>query len=105
MVGSALQDRKLSARLGTPYQDYLDKTSAVPFAAIVRGRARFSVREQPWLSYAAGLGVAWLLREAHAHVFDYYGSYLVATTLGGAALATWSAERRARQLRPEVSRG
>ncbi len=105
VLGSALQDRKLAARLGAPYENYLAKTSAVPFAAIVRGRARFVLSDQPWLAYGVGLAIAWLLREAHAHVFDYYGLYLVAVTLGGAALATWSAERRTRRLPQELSRG
>ena len=105
VLGSALQDRKLAARMGTPYEDYCAKTSAVPLAAILRGRARVVARDQPWLAYGAGLLVAWLLREAHSHLFDFYGGYIVAVTLGGAALATRSAERQARATRPEMSLG
>lgn len=103
VLGSTLQDRKLSARLGAPYRDYLAQSSALPFAAIASGRARFIAAEQPWLAYATGLLLAWLLREAHAHLFDFYGLYIVGVTLAGAAFATWSAERQAH--RPEPSLG
>ena len=46
--GSYHQDRKLLARIGRPYADYLAATSAVPFAAIVAGRQRF-----PWTDLRA----------------------------------------------------
>ena len=97
VVGSALQDRKLRARLGEPYAAYMASTSAFPFAAIVRGRARFRFREQPWIGYALGFGLALGLRPLHAHLFDYYGLYLVAATVTGGALASWAAERQAKK--------
>lgn len=101
LVGSALQDRKLLARLGEPYRRYLDQTSALPFAAILAGRQRLVLGELPWSALAVGAGLAWLLREQHGHVFDHYGLWIVLSVLGGAAVATLGAERRERRLRAQ----
>ena len=98
LVGAALQDQKLRARLGEPYSRYLQATSAVPFAAILAGRQRLVLRELSWGAIAVGVAVAWLLREVHAHVFDFYGLWIVVVTLAGAGFATWRAERRAQQV-------
>ena len=101
VLGSALQDRKLLGRLGEPYRRYLDGTSALPFAAILARRQSLVLQELPWTALGAGLGVAWLLREVHGHIFDYYGLWIVLAVLGGAGIATWGAERRQRQLRAQ----
>lgn len=101
VLGSALQDRKLLGRLGEPYRRYLAGTSALPFAAILARRQRLVLGELPWTAIAVGLGVAWLLREVHAHIFDHHGLWIVLAVLGGAGIATWGAERRQRQLRAE----
>jgi len=85
VVGAAHQDRKLARRLGRPYRDYLARTSAVPFAAILSGRQRLAAGEQPWLAYSVGLLMTVLLRHVHAHLFDHGGLWIVASVLGGAA--------------------
>lgn len=54
VIGSAHQARKLRRRHGPGYQAFLDTTSAVPFAAILRGRQRLVAGELPWLLLAVG---------------------------------------------------
>jgi uncharacterized membrane protein len=85
VVGAAHQDRKLAHRLGPPYCDYLARTSAVPFAAILLGRQRLSAFEQPWIAYAVGALFALGLRQLHAHLFDHGGLWIVGSVLGGTA--------------------
>ena len=85
VVGAAHQDRKLAARRGQPYRDYLAQTSALPFAAILFGRQRFSAFEQPWIAYSAGALLAPGLHQVHAHLFDHGGLWIVASVLGGTA--------------------
>jgi uncharacterized membrane protein len=85
VVGAAHQDRKLALRLGRPYRGYVARTSAVPFAAILSGRQRLAVREQPWIAYAAGAFLGIALRLAHAHLFDHGGLWIVAAVLGSTA--------------------
>jgi len=98
-LGAWAQDRKLLARLGAPYRGYVEQTSAVPFAAVALGRQPFAAREQPWVAYSIGLLLALLLREAHAHLFDYYGAWIIGSVVVGGAVATWSAERAQRRER------
>ena len=91
-----MQDRKLAARYGLPYREYLAATSAIPLAAILRGRQRLALSEQPWMAYAVGVALAFALSQVHEHIFDFRGLWIVAATLGGAAFATLSATRVAR---------
>lgn len=97
VLGAAHQDRKLSARLGAPYQAFLARTSSVPFAAILGGRQRFAAEDQPWIAYAVGALVALGLRPLHAHLFDYGGLWIVAAVVAIAALAGSDALRVGRR--------
>lgn len=101
VLGAAHQDRKLAARLGAPYRAYLERTSAVPFAAILSGRQRFAANDQPWIAYAVGALVALALRQAHAHLFDHGGLWIVAGVVFGAALASRGALRVGRNRRAQ----
>src|SRR6185295_18974868 len=48
LLGLALQDRKLAALRGEPYERYLATSSTLPFAAIAAGRQRLVLSELPY---------------------------------------------------------
>jgi uncharacterized membrane protein len=108
IVGAWHQDRKLLARRGAAYRSYLDHTSHVPFAAILAGRQQLVWRELPVASPLVGLGLAFALRAVHADIFAHGGAWVIAATLGGAAVftvAAWLRTRRSaavRDVRPGV---
>jgi uncharacterized membrane protein len=109
-LGPWHQDRKLRALHGEPYVDYLRVTSAVPFAAVARGRQTIVWREMPLGHVAIGLGLAWLLRVSHAAIVGHGGAFLIAVVVGGAAVATVrslhaASRRRERQARIGDDRG
>jgi uncharacterized membrane protein len=95
--GAYHQDRKLLARIGRPYAGYVAATSAIPFAAIVAGRQRFPWADLPVAALAVGLVVAVILRTVHESIFAYGGAFVIAGTIGGAALFTWQSVRRAQR--------
>ena len=87
-LGSRHQDRKLLRRYGESYADYLAQSSTLPFAAILAGRQQLVWSELPWLAMAFGLVATYALREVHGQIFSAGGAWIIAFTLGGAALAT-----------------
>ena len=97
IVGAWHQDRKLRRKLGAPYETYLGETSGIPFAAILSGRQRFVVAEQPWLAYGIGVALAIGLRQVHDELFVVGGLFIVIAVSGGGAWAAWSAERGAKE--------
>jgi uncharacterized membrane protein len=99
IAGAWHQDRKLVARRGRSYEEYLAQTSAIPFGAIVGGRQRLVPRELPWTALAVTLVVALWLRVVHGAIFAHGGGWVIGVTLGGAAVAalgSWRVARRAR---------
>jgi uncharacterized membrane protein len=74
LVGAAHQSRRLMGRHGEAYEEYLKKTSAIPFVAILQRRQRIVWSELPWVHLAAGVGGAYGIRHAHASLFDYWGA-------------------------------
>lgn len=96
-IGGAMhQDRKLAARRGRPYAEYVRATSLVPFAAVLAGRQRVVWRELPPAAVPIGLGVAYLLRGVHGAIFSDGGVWVIAAVGGGAALLglqAWVAPR------------
>ncbi len=103
-VGSAHQDTKLLAREPDTHASFMEKSSLVPFAAILSGRNRLVLSELRPVSFALGLLAAWGLHLAHPAIFDHGGVYVIATVLGGAALATRQDYRHARRRRERESR-
>jgi uncharacterized membrane protein len=91
--GSYHQDRKLLARLGRPYADYVAATSAVPFAAILAGRQRFPWTDLPLGALAVSLVVTVALRTVHDSIFAYGGAFVIIGTVGGAAVFAWQSVR------------
>jgi uncharacterized membrane protein len=96
-VGAWHQDRKLARLRGKAFADYVQVTSAVPFAAVAAGRQVFAWRELPFTGLVAGLAVAIWLGRVHDAIFADHGAWVVAVTVGGAlviAVLTWVRERR-----------
>jgi len=98
VIGAWHQDRKLLARRGAPYAEYLAATSAVPFAAMVSGRQRFVWRELPVAALAIGCGLAIMLRwRWHDAVLADGGAWIIGTFVVGALIAGSNAWRRSRR--------
>lgn len=97
-VGAWHQDRKLLARRGAPYAEYLASTSAVPFAAVLSGRQRLTRRDLPIGTLALGLGLALALRQWHDRLFANRGAWIVGVFLVGGLVAGLNAWRRSRRL-------
>ncbi len=98
VVGAWHQDRKLLARRGRPYADYLAASSAIPFAAIVSGRQHLVLGELRPGTVAAGAGTALLLRLAHDGILARHGLWFLAAVFAGAALSTVRSWRRTRRV-------
>jgi uncharacterized membrane protein len=96
IVGARHQDRKLAARRGAAYTDYLAQTSFWPLAAQLGGRPLVA-SELPWIALAGSLLVALWLRQVHASLFGYGGAWVILVLLVGAAVAALGAWRRARR--------
>jgi uncharacterized membrane protein len=87
LAGAWHQDRKLLARRGQPFADYLAATSMLPFGAIVARRQELTTRgEMPWGALLGGAALAAGLRLLHGSIFAYGGALVVAATVGGAAI-------------------
>jgi uncharacterized membrane protein len=96
--GARHQDAKYRRARGRSYEEYLAVTSTVPFAAIVSGRQRLVARELPLGAFAVGLGLAVLLRLAHASLFAHDGLWIVVAMVGGGALASAQSFLRSRRV-------
>jgi uncharacterized membrane protein len=69
LTGMALIDRRKQAALGETWQRFAAVTSNLPFAAIARGRNRFSGGEIGWVAPALALGGYALLLWLHPLLF------------------------------------
>jgi uncharacterized membrane protein len=59
LAGSIGQDRKKRAAIGEPWRDWESRTSFVPFAALLSGRASWRVAAPGWMPSLVGLAL-WL---------------------------------------------
>jgi uncharacterized membrane protein len=66
LVGSAGQDRKKRAALGESWRQWEARTSAVPFGALVAGRARWADLRQGWIAALGGLALWLAITSFHA---------------------------------------
>lgn len=94
-VGARFQDRKLLTRAGAAYQEYLDETSMIPFAAVASGRQTVVWRELPITAFVTGLLIAGALRAVHDQIFAYGGVYVIAGVIGGAGVLGFLSSRHA----------
>ena len=96
-AGAVHQDRKLLARRGGAYAEYMARTSAVPFAAVLGGRQRVAWSELSVGTLASGLALSLALRHWHAALLAGDGVWFVAVFLAGALFAGLNAWRRSRR--------
>lgn len=99
ILGARHQDRKLEARFGHSYTDYLATTSFVPFVAVYSKRQYIVWREIPWLGLATGFAIAFALRSVHGSILNNGGAWFIAATVAGAGaeiLQYFVRRRRAR---------
>jgi len=68
IVGMNQIDRRKAREKGEAWQAYAQQTSAIPFAAIIRGRQRFVFSEIGWLPVIGGIGLYAILISAHPHI-------------------------------------
>jgi uncharacterized membrane protein len=94
ILGPLHQAKKLRARHGAAFDAYLSETSAVPFAAILRGRQQLVPGELPWKTLAVGAVVALGVHRAHASIMTYSGAPLIAAVVGGSLVIGAIAVRR-----------
>lgn len=65
-TGTASIDHKRRKRLGTAWVAFADRTSNIPFAAILQGRQSLRLREIGWRPLGASLALFTLVMIAHA---------------------------------------
>lgn len=68
IIGMHQIDRRKSREYGEEWTGFADKTSVIPFAAILGGRQRFVFAEIGWLPILGGVGLYVLLISAHPHI-------------------------------------
>lgn len=84
-LGPAHQSRKLR-RLRPGYDQFLARTSSVPFLAILQGRQQLVLAELPWATLAFGVMGALALRWFHGGILAWHGAPVIAVTVGSSVL-------------------
>lgn len=97
LIGAHHQDRKLLARRGGAYAEYLAVTSTVPFVAVLAGRQQLHWRELRPVPLLVGLGAALALRSAHDLLFAQSGVWIVVGVFALGTFASWQSQRFARR--------
>lgn len=71
--GSIGQDRKKLSAMGESWRGWQSRTSFVPFAALLRGKARWSSASPGWLALGGGFLLWALVTSFHAPLASPYG--------------------------------
>ena len=96
-IGSWHQDAKLRSQRGEASRLYLERTSTVPFVAIIAGRQRLVFAELPWLFFGLGVLASWGLYALHGAEFDYTPHVIIAVlVVAPIGLTGWSYTRNRR---------
>jgi uncharacterized membrane protein len=69
ILGGMHQDARKIRELGESYREFLAKTSFVPFAALVRGRTRWTSNDMPWAAIGAGAVLTIAIVALHPTIF------------------------------------
>jgi len=96
VLGTAHQASKLRARKGEPFARYLESTSAIPLAAIARGRQPLALGEQPWLFLGLGALVGFAVQAGHGGILAWHGAPFIGAVVGGSLVIGAISSRRQR---------
>jgi uncharacterized membrane protein len=88
IAGALAQDRKLAARHGAAYADYLATTSVVPFVAMLRRRQAFTRQDSVPRMVVLPAAIAGAFLLTHAAWSAYHGAVFAAFVLLGGVFAT-----------------
>ena len=69
ILGGMHQDQRKIRDLGDSYREFVAKTSFVPFAALISGRAQWSSSDMPWAAIGAGVVLTVALLALHPTIF------------------------------------
>jgi uncharacterized membrane protein len=69
ILGGMHQDQRKIRDLGDSYREFVAKTSFVPFAALISGRAQWSSGDMPWAAIGAGVVLTVALLALHPTIF------------------------------------
>lgn len=87
-VGIPAQDRKLAARHGAPYAEYMAATSVIPFAALLQGRQAFKRDDSVLRMVALPVAITGAFFLTHSAWSAHHGAIFAAFVLLGGAIAT-----------------
>ena len=69
IIGGMHQDPRKLRELGESYREFVAKTSFVPFAALISGRARWTGGDMPWAAIGAGVVLTVAIVVLHPMIF------------------------------------
>jgi uncharacterized membrane protein len=69
IIGGMHQDQRKLRELGERYREFVAKTSFVPFAALIGGRARWTGEDMPWAAIGTGVVLTVALVALHPTFF------------------------------------
>jgi uncharacterized membrane protein len=69
ILGGIHQDQRKIRELGDRYREFVAKTSFVPFAALISGRARWTSDDMPWAAIGAGVALTVAILALHPTIF------------------------------------
>src|SRR5258707_7944499 len=69
IIGGIHQDQRKIRELGENYREFVAKTSFMPFAALIRGRVRWTSDDMPWGAIGAGAVLTIAIIALHPMIF------------------------------------
>jgi len=69
IIGGMHQDQRKIRDLGDSYREFVAKTSFMPFAALLSGRARWTRDDMPWAAIGAGAMLTAAIVALHPTIF------------------------------------
>ena len=101
ILGPVHQAKKLRAKHGRAYDEYLASTSAIPFLAILQGRQQLALGEQPWALLILGALSAAGIRYVHSNLFIWWGAPVWGAAVAGSVLIALVTFSRTARSNPE----
>lgn len=69
IIGGMHQDARKLLELGDTYRQFMEKTSIVPFAALLSGRVKWTSSDMPWAAVGAGVVLTAAIVALHPTIF------------------------------------